>query len=162
MAEFTPATDADLPAIREIYNHYVLSSTATFHATPVPLENLREFVPVGDPRYPSFVALSGGEVIGFCCLSPYKRRSAYDRTAELSVYLEPGSTGRGLGAAALARLEDAAAAAGIRVLVGTVCTENAAGLRLLERRGFERCGTLKRVGEKFGRSLDVALFQREL
>lgn len=162
MIEFAFATDGDLPAIGSIYNHYVLNSTVTFHEALVSVEALRELMPVGDPRHPSLVALDGEKVIGFCCTTPYKRRSAYDRTAELSVYVRPEYTGRGIGTGALARLEDAAAAAGLRVLVGTVCAENTAGLRLMERCGYERAGTLKRVGEKFGRTLDVVLFQKEL
>ena len=162
MAEFVPATGADLPAIKEIYDHYILSTTATFHEAPVPVDGLPAYVPVGDPRHPSLVVRSGGAVVGFCACSPYKRRSAYDRTAELSVYLRPGWTGRGLGTAALARLEDAAAAAGLRVLIGTVCAENDAGIELMERSGYARCGCLRGVGEKFGRVLDVVIFQKEL
>lgn len=162
MATFSPATGSDLPAIKEIYDHYILETTATFHETPVPVDGLAEYVPVDDPRHPSLVIHSGGAVVGFCSCSPYRRRSAYDRTAELSVYLRPGCTGRGLGTAALARLENAATAAGIRVLVGTVCGENSAGIRLMERCGYACCGRLRGVGEKFGRTLDVVIYQKAL
>lgn len=53
-------------------------------------------------------------------------------------------------------------AAGIRVLVGTVCGENSAGIRLMERSGYTWRGRLRNVGEKFGRTLDVVIFQKEL
>lgn len=162
MAEFAPVTDADLPAIKEIYDHYILTTTATFHETPVSLDELPGYVPVDDPKHPSFAIRSDGSLVGFCSCSPYKRRSAYDRTVELSVYLSPGFTGRGLGTAALARLESAATAAGICVMVGTVCGENSAGIRLMERCDYTRCGCLRNVGEKFGRTLDVVLYQKEL
>ncbi|MEN6340958.1 MAG: N-acetyltransferase family protein [Methanospirillum sp.] len=163
MAELTPVTDDDdLAAIKEVYDHYITTSNATFHEAPIPIDRLQEFVPVGDPRHPSFVIRSGGAFAGFCCLSPYKQRSAYDRTAELTVYLRPEFAGRGLGRVALERLEAAAVAAGTRVLVGTVCGENEAGLRLMERCGYARCGRLRNVGEKFGRTLDVVIYQKEL
>jgi phosphinothricin acetyltransferase len=162
MAEFAPATHADLPAVKEVYDHYILTTTATFHEAAIPVDGLSEYVPVDDPRHPSLVIRSGGAVAGFCACTPYKRRAAYDRTAELSVYLRPDCTGRGLGTAALARLEEAAAAAGVRVLVGTVCGENRAGIRLMERCGYGCCGRLRHVGEKFGRILDVVIYQKEL
>ncbi|NLX49999.1 MAG: N-acetyltransferase [Methanospirillum sp.] len=162
MVELAPVTDADLTAIKEVYDHYIATTTATFHEEPVPLGKLREFVPVDDPRHPSFVVRSGVAFAGFCCLSPSKKRSAYDRTAELSVYLRPEFTGRGLGRGALEHLEGAAIAAGIRVLVGTFCGENEAGLRFMERCGYTRCGHLRNVGEKFARILDVVLYQKEL
>lgn len=95
MVEFTPTTSTDLPGIKEIYDHYILSTIATLHESLVPVEKVPEYVPVDDPRHPSLVIRSGGVVVGFCSCSPYKRRSAYVRTAELSVYLRPGCTGRG-------------------------------------------------------------------
>lgn len=162
MAEFTPVTSADLPAIKEIYDHYIIATTATFHETPVPVDRLPEFVPVNDSRHPSFAIRSGGALAGFCSCSPYKPRAAYARTAELSIYLAPGYTRHGLGAAALERLEDAASMAGVRVLVGSVCGENSAGIRLMERWGYTCCGRLCNVGEKFGRTLDVVIYQKEL
>jgi L-amino acid N-acyltransferase YncA len=59
MATFFPATAADLPAIKEIYDHYILFTTATFHEVPVPVDGLAEYVPVNDPRHPSLVIHSG-------------------------------------------------------------------------------------------------------
>ncbi|MEI7898277.1 MAG: GNAT family N-acetyltransferase [bacterium] len=45
---------------------------------------------------------------GFCYISQYKKRQAYDRTAEVSLYLTPGFTGRGIGPDALRHLEKVA------------------------------------------------------
>ncbi len=162
MIDINPVTPADLPAIKEIYDHYIMATTATFHETPVPVESLPQYIPVNDPRHPSFAIRSGGALVGFCSCSPYKPRAAYARTAELSIYLAPGSTGHGLGTMALERLEDAAGIAGVRVLLGTVCGENSAGIRLMERCGYTCCGRLCNVGEKFGRTLDVVIYQKEL
>lgn len=162
MVEFVPVTSSDLETIAEIYNYYIENSTATFHSGKVSGEDLREFLFLSDPRYPSFLIQGGGETIGYCILSRYKNRQAYDRSAELSIYLTPESTGRGIGLLALRRLEDAARSAGISVLVGTLCEENRSCIRLMEKAGFTRCAHLKHIGEKFGRILDVVIYQKEI
>jgi phosphinothricin acetyltransferase len=120
MVEFVPVTRDDLETIAEIYNHYIEHSTATFHRRKVSGNDMEEFLFLSHPRYPSFLIREGGETIGYCFLSRYKNRQAYDRSAELSIYLKPESTGRGIGPVALDYLEDAAKSSDIRVLVGTL------------------------------------------
>jgi phosphinothricin acetyltransferase len=106
--------------------------------------------------------LEKDEPAGYCFLTQYKKRQAYDRSAELSIYLKFGFTGRGIGSAALRHLEEAAKATGIRVLVGTICGENTASIRLLEKAGYYWCACLKNIGEKFGRVMDVVMYQKEI
>lgn len=162
MAEFRPVTEQDLDTILAIYNHYVLHSAATFHSVPLARTDLKEFLFINHPKYPAFMIGEEGGEAGYCFLTQYKKRQAYDRSAELSVYLKPGFTGRGIGTLALGRLEAAAKAAGIRVLVGTICGENEASIRLMEKAGFSRCALLKNIGEKFGRVMDVVMYQKEI
>jgi phosphinothricin acetyltransferase len=52
--------------------------------------------------------------------------------------------------------------AGIHVLVGTLTAENAASVRLFEKAGYVKCAHLKNIGEKFGRILDVVIYQKEI
>jgi L-amino acid N-acyltransferase YncA len=162
MAEFSPVTNADLAAILAIYNHYILNSTATFHSESLSREDLEEFLFVAHPKYPSFLIRDRGEIIGYCFVTRYKKRQAYDRSAELSIYLKPGFTGKGIGLAALDQLEAAAKSAGIHVLIGTICGENHASIRLMEKAGFSRCAHMKHIGEKFGKILDVVIYQKEI
>ena len=162
MVAFRPAGKEDLPAIAEIYNFYILNSTATFHGSRMAEADLAEFFFIAHPKYPSFVITDNGRIIGYCFLTRYKNRQAYDRSAEVSIYLRPECTGRGIGAEALRRLEEAARGAGIRVLVGTLCGENGASIRLLEKSGYVRCGHLRNIGEKFGKILDVVIYEKEI
>lgn len=48
------------------------------------------------------------------------------------------------------------------VLVGILCGENPASIRLMEKSGYFRCAHLKNIGEKFGRILDVVMDQKEI
>lgn len=162
MVTFSPVTESHLDTVREIYDYYILNTTATFHDQPISLPELKEFLYLDSPRYPSFVIENKGDIIGYCFLTRYKKRQAYDRTAEVSIYLRPEYTNRGIGRACLEYLENAARMAGIQVLVGTLCGENQASIRLMEKAGYSRCAHLHHVGEKFGRVLDVVMYQKEL
>ncbi len=78
------------------------------------------------------------------------------------MYLAPDATGAGIGSRLLAAALDAARDAGHHAVVAQIEAENAPSLRLAERAGFERKGTLSEVGYKFDRWLDVVMLQLTL
>jgi len=162
MIVFAPLRENDLNAIREIYNHYILNTTATFHSEPISIPELKDFLYIANPKFLSFVMKEDDGIIGYCFLTRYKNRQAYDRTAELSIYLRPEYTGKRIGTGSLKYLEDAAKKAGIRVLIGTLCGENRASIRLMEKNGYTQCAHMKNIGEKFGKILDVVMYQKEI
>jgi phosphinothricin acetyltransferase len=154
-----PATEADLPAIRDIYNHYVRTSTATFQLEPdTEADRLAWFRGRGN-RHPVTVAEMGGEVVGWGSLSGWKERAAYARTVEASVYVRAGRERRGIGRRLLADLLDRASDLGHRVVIGGACTEHPASIALQEALGFAPVGTFRCTGYKFGRWLDVTYLQ---
>lgn len=160
--KFQLARKGDLPVIAEIYNYYSLHTTATFHDGDItPAELSRDFPP-GDPVYRAYLILDDEDVLGYCGIRRYKNVRAYDRTAEISIYLKPEYTGRGIGKIALSFLEDHARRAGIRVILGTATGENRASTRLFEAAEYSRCAHLRNVGEVAGKVLDVVMYQKEL
>ena len=87
--EIRPATEADLPAITEIYEHAVRYGTATFELIPPDLaEMTRRFRALMDGGFPYFVAAVEGDVVGYAYAGPYRPRPAYRFTVENSVYLQ--------------------------------------------------------------------------
>src|SRR6476660_567686 len=103
--EIRPATEADLPAITEIYEHAVLHGTATFELTPPDLaEMTRRFDALMDGGFPYFVADLDGRVVGYAYAGPYRPRPAYRFTVENSVYLDPAIHRRGIGLRLMLRL----------------------------------------------------------
>ena len=160
--EFVDLREKDFDAVKEIYDYYILNSTATFHTEKVPVETLKETIPAGHPRYKSYLIKYGGNTCGYCYISQYKNRKAYDRTAEVTVYLMPGYTGKGFGKLALKKLEDEARQQGISVLIGIIAGDNDHSIKLFERCGYEKCAHFRKVGEKFNRILDVVAFQKIL
>src|SRR5665213_270968 len=72
-----PATESDLVAINDIYNHYVHHSTCTYQEEPEPLNSRRQWLSHHGGKHPVIVAETGGQVIGWGSLSAYHPRSAY-------------------------------------------------------------------------------------
>lgn len=163
--EIRPAEASDLPAVRDIYRHYVLNSTVTFDERPRSLAQWRRMLrESGELRLPFLVAVSAtGTLLGYAYAQPWKQRAAYRHTVESSVYLAPAAGGRGLGSALMRALIEAIRERGVREVIAVIADQGAdASVRLHERLGFEQIGRMGRVGEKFGRELGIVLFQLSL
>jgi len=154
------ATTADLPAINDIYNYYVLNSTCTYQLEPETLEARRAWFEEHSPeKHPITVALIDEVIVGWGSLSKFRPRAAYDHTVEASVYLRHDIHRRGIGKALLLDLIVRAKAAGHHTLIGGASADQTASLALQDSLGFQRVAYLKEVGFKFGRWLDVAYAQ---
>lgn len=153
------ARESDLDAIAEIYNHEVLTGTATFDSEPRSNEDVRSWLLGRGPRYPTLVAMEGERVIGFAGLYPWSPRKAYEVTAESTVYLRHDRRGLGLGKILLHAVLEEGRKGGIHSVIARVESSNVASLKLHQTQGFRKVGTLKEVGRKFGRLLDVDLLQ---
>jgi len=159
------ATEADLPHIRAIYNHYVANSTVTFDEEPQTLAELRaKFRHTAKLGHPFLVAVSpGGEVLGYATVTPWKQKAAYRYTVENSIYLGAASTGKGLGTALMTALLERAKAAGIKEVVAVIADKGAeASIAMHERFGFREVGRMGKVGFKFERWLGTVLMQKSL
>lgn len=154
---FVPFAEEHIEPALAIYNHYVRTSTATFHTVPLTPEEFRREVFFADDRCGALAILAGAEarLVGYCVLKPLGARQAYHVSAEVSIYLHPDWTQHRIGRLAIGRLEEKARAAGFHALVAAICGENAASLSLMEGLGYERVGHLREVGRKFGRFLDL-------
>jgi phosphinothricin acetyltransferase len=158
--EFIELEEKDLAIVKDIYDYYILNSTATFHTEKIKIEELKEFILIGHPKYKSYLIYSDGEICGYCYFIWYKKRQAYDRTAEVTLYLKPEFHGKGIGKIVLERLEPIALNSGIKNLLGIITGENSASIALFEKCGYQNCANFRQVGEKFGRLLDVLAYQK--
>ena len=162
MSTLRPASSRDLPAILEIYNEAVRTSTATFATRPETLRERRSWFRSHGRRHPILVAETAGRVVGWASLSSWSDRGGYLNTAEDSFYVDADFQGQGIGHALLQTLLKKATQAGHQTVIARMCTESRASIHLHRRMGFRPAGTLKAVGWKFGRYLDVLTMQRLL
>ncbi|WP_437889253.1 N-acetyltransferase family protein [Phytobacter sp. V91] len=158
------AEEQHIPGIHAIYAWHVTHGSASFETEAPSAEEMHARLrKMREAGLPWFVFLDEGEVKGYCYLSRYRTRHAYQFTLENSIYVEQRFRHRGVGKALLARAIAWAEAQGYRQLVAVVGnSENQASLALHQRAGFTLTGTLKNVGFKHGRWLDIVILQRTL
>lgn len=157
------AAAGDLDGIFAIYDEQVLRGTATFETQPRSAAERREWFEQYDrARYPVVVAAEGGAVAGWARLYPWSPRPAYARTAENAVYVSEAWRGRGVGRTLLGALVERARGIGVKVIVARIAEGNPASVALHRALGYQRIGVMRRVGEKFGRVLDVELMDLHL
>jgi len=153
------AREADLIAVNDIYNHYVLTSTCTYQEEPETIDDRRIWFQHHGAKHPIIVAELDEQVVGWGSLSPYHARSAYRYSTENSVYVRHDCHRRGIGTALLADLISRARALEHRAIIAGIDAEQTASAALHAKFGFDRVGCLKQVGLKFGRWLDVIYMQ---
>lgn len=153
------ARDSDARALADIYNHYVLNSTATFDTDVKSVDERARWLAGHDEAHPVLVAESNGRVVAWGALSPWGTRCAYRHTVEISIYVAPEATGGGIGPRMSERLVDAARDAGHHAIISQVVSENGPSLKMAMRAGFIERGRLREVGRKFDRWLDVVLLE---
>jgi len=153
------ATEADVPAILDIYNDAILHSTATFDIEPQTLDERLQWFRETQHPHCVIVAEEEGRVIGWGCLRGFRTRVAYRFTVEDSVYLQEEHRGSGVGTLLLAELIERAKKGGFHSVVAGMTEGNPASEALHRRLGFSEVGRYRDVGYKFERWLDVVWMQ---
>jgi L-amino acid N-acyltransferase YncA len=160
--KFEPLHEIDFVVVKEIYDYFIMHSTATFHTEPIAIKELKEFMYIDHPLYKSYLIYYEEAVAGYCYFSYFKKRQAYDRTAEVTLYLKPEFQNRGIGKATLHFLEEVAKKTIIKNLLAVITGSNFESIRLFEKSGYFKCAHFKNVGEKLGQILDVVIYQKEI
>ena len=148
------------------------SSTSTFQVDPTTPEERRAWFAAHGPDHPVLVfednaiamgpRVAGGAIAGWASLNPYHPREAYGHTVELSIYVRHEQRRHGVGRALLGELLALARASRHHVVLAQVAADQEASLALHRSFGFREVGRLHEVGFKFGRWLDVILFDHIL
>ena len=152
----------DAEALRQIYNHEVMTATVTFDLVPRTLDEQREWMQARSGAHAVIVADDYGDVVGFASLSPFRDRPAYNGTVEDSVYVRADQRGRKVGHQLVAELIDLAAQHGFHTIIARIVGGHDASIGLHASLGFAEVGTEREVGRKFGTWLDVVVMQRML
>jgi phosphinothricin acetyltransferase len=158
-----PATVGDCEAIARIYNHYILNTAVTFEEQAVSGSDMAERInEISSDALPWLVAEQAPEVAGYAYASKWKGRCAYRFSVEITVYLDPAATGRGLGTKLYEALFAALRSNSIHVVIGGIALPNPASVALHERFGLQKVAHFKEVGFKFNRWIDVGYWQASL
>ena len=163
MIEFRKAIIGDISSIAEIYNEAVLNTTATFDTEEKTIENRTKWLLERNDNFPVTVALFNNKIAGYAALNPWSDKKAYNITAEISLYVESESRGKGIGKKLIEVIvKTAIQHTQLHSLIARITQGNEPSIYLHEINGFIKTGVLKEVGIKFGKLLDVTIMQKML
>lgn len=152
------ATEFDLPAIVAIYNAAIPSRTATADLELVSVESrLAWFKGRSPSQRPLWVMEVEGAIAGWLSFQTFYGRPAYNKTAEISIYIAPTFHRRGLGRQLLAQAIDQSPSLGLKTLVSFIFAHNYPSLKLFETFGFKPWGNLPNVAELDGIERDLVI-----
>jgi len=162
--EIRAARASDVSALTQLYNHYIMSSPATFDTEPKSLDDRREWMShyASHGRHRLLVAVAGEELLGYASSSVFRPKAAYATSVETTVYVAESAAGRGAGSALYARLFGELEGERVHRAFAGVTLPNPASLALHRKFEFEPVGVFHEAGRKFERYWSVQWFERRL
>jgi L-amino acid N-acyltransferase YncA len=158
------AADDDMPAVRDIYNALIPTTTVAWTES---LQTLRQrhawFRGQQRSGYPVVVADDSGDVVGFAAYGSFRgsgKWPGYRHTVEHTIHVQRSHWRAGVGRQLLETLMEQAKSSGVHVMVGAIDGTNLDSIRFHQSLGFEIVATMPEVGRKFDRWLDLVLVQR--
>ncbi len=153
---------SDRIAIIDLFNDYIDHSFAAYPEARVPYEFF-DVLLQWCRDYPSVtVKDERGAVLGFGILRAHNTIPVFSHTAEVSYFLRPEWTGRGLGSRMLKILEKKGKRQGITILLASISSRNEESIRFHARHGFREFGRFQGIGKKRGMIFDTVWMQKEI
>ncbi len=160
---FEPITQEYKNEVMDIFNYYAENSFAAYPETKLPYDYFNMFLEIAK-KYPVYVIKIEGsyKVIGFCLLRSYNPILSFKETAEISYFIDKDYVGQGIGKKALCILEKDAKNLGIRTILASISSQNAASIAFHQKNGFVECGRMIEIGKKFGKYFDIIWMQKNI
>jgi phosphinothricin acetyltransferase len=156
------ATAKDLEAINQIYNQEILTGLATWDIEPWTIEQRRAWFSSHNDLTPILVAERDGDFAGFAYVTLMSQKQGWRFTREDTIYIDKRFRGQRIGDGLLDALLQACRELGVRLVVASITSTNAASLRLHAKYGFEPVGEMKNAGYKFGEWHSTTYMQLDL
>jgi phosphinothricin acetyltransferase len=159
---FRPANDTDQRAVLSIFNHYVETSYAAYFGNRLDESFLIQLnqKTSGYPFY--IIETPEKQIVGFGLIHSYHPAKTFSRVAELSYFISPSHTRKGLGTKLLSILIDKATEMGITSLLASISSLNQSSVDFHNKNGFVECGRFIQIGRKFRQDFDVVWMQKSL
>ena len=153
------AQHEDLPDIVAIYNSTIASRQVTADLQTVSVAQREAwFTAHQQPNRPLYAIKNvSGCLVAWGSFSDYYPRAAYQRTAEISIYVHEAQRGKGLGKFVLHRMLCRAAELGIHKVIAVIFAHNVASIALFQAFGFAQWGYLPEVCDLDGKLADIVI-----
>ena len=146
-------------SIVDIFNYYVINSFAAFPSVPVGNEIFERFKNMAGGYPFKVINFNGKEIVGFAFLHPYHPADSLLKTAEITYFILPGHTGKGLASEILYNFIDECRKREITNLLASISSLNEGSINFHKKHGFTECGRFKNIGRKFDKNFDVVWMQ---
>lgn len=159
-----PMKPTDAARIIDIYNQSVRVKGHTADLDEVTLDSRRDwFEEHEDEHYPVFVACQNEEIMGWISISPYRKgRRALEAVAEISLYTDVNSRGKGIGTDMMQYAQSFCRSTGIRHLIGIIIASNDRSVALFKKFGFVLWGRMPGIVAIDGQHLDHVYYGKTL
>ncbi len=147
---------SDWEQTKSIYEKGIATENATFQTTAPSWDEWDS----SHLKTCRIVADVNGRLVGWAALTPVSSRCVYAGVAEVSVYVDPEHSGRGIGFTLLKELIALSEAEGIWTLQAGIFPENIGSLRIHEKCGFRTLGVREKIGKQNGVWRDTVLLER--
>lgn len=160
--KFSPISPENRESVIDTFNYYIENSFAAYPETRVPYEFF-DFFLQAISGYPNAVVKDEDEnFLGFCMLRPHSPMPAFSGTAEISYFIRPEHTGKGIGSVMLEYLLSGAKEKELHCILASISSFNEGSIRFHSRHGFSECGRFREAGKKKGRFFDTVWMQKLL
>jgi phosphinothricin acetyltransferase len=160
--KLSPITGKDQIAVIDIFNYYVENGFAAFPDHIMPYEAFQVYMQHAED-FPTLSAKdANGNLAGFAMLRPHNPQSAFISTAEITYFVHPDHTGKGLGSQMLDRLIKQARKQLIVCILASISSLNEGSIRFHQKHGFTKCGHFIKAAQKNGQFFDVIWMQKLL
>jgi phosphinothricin acetyltransferase len=147
----------DETRVMEIFQQGIDSGIATFD-TELPNVEVWNTSFINDCRW--VLEDETNEVIGWCALKPVSKRECFKGVAEVSIYFDQNSTGKGLGTLLLRKLIIDSENHGFWTLQSNIFPENEPSIKFHLKNGFRTIGVREKVGKLHGDWKDLVMLER--
>ena len=161
------ASPDDAERLLEIYSYYVEKTAISFEYDVPDTEEFRSRITGTLEKYPYLVLEDEGIIKGYAYAGVFKDRAAYDRSCEVTIYVDKDSRGKGFGRCLYEALEDSLKQTEITNLyacIGDPVEEDEYLTRNSEHfhshMGYETVGRFHNCGFKFGRLYNMIWMEK--
>ncbi|MBR6395373.1 MAG: GNAT family N-acetyltransferase [Lachnospiraceae bacterium] len=161
------ATKEDAARLLEIYAYYVTDTAITFEYEVPSLSEFEGRIENTLKKYPYLVIEDNGVIYGYAYAGVFKGRAAYDRSCEMTIYLDKDAKKKGYGKKLYTALEEELKKRGMLNLyacIGSPIVEDEYLTRNSEEfhahLGYTKVGTFHKCGYKFGRWYDMCWMEK--
>lgn len=152
----------DFEKMLAIYSHYVENTTISFEEEVPSLVDYSIRLNSILEKYPILIVEENEELVGYAYAHAFRDFSAYDKVAEVTVYLDQKANSKGLATLLYKELEQVLAQKNIKKAIACITSDNIPSLKFHEKNGYMKMANFTKIGYKFDQWLDITWLEKEL